>query len=43
MGENKPKSQGSLYNKYQRVIDYIVGMTDNHATYLAHQLSGVGY
>lgn len=36
MGENKPSSQGSLYNKYQRVIDYIVGMTDNHATYLAH-------
>jgi len=43
MGENQPNNQGSLYNKYQRVIDYIVGMTDNHATYLAHQLSGMGY
>lgn len=34
--ENSPKTEQSLYNKYQRVIDYIVGMTDNHATYLAH-------
>lgn len=43
MGENKPSNSDSLYNKYQRVIDYIIGMTDNHATYLAHQLSGMGY
>ena len=41
--ENSPKAEQSLYNKYQRVIDYIVGMTDNHATYLAHQFSGMGY
>ncbi len=43
MGENKPRYFGSLYHKYQRVVDHIVGMTDNHATHLAHQLSGMGY
>ena len=41
--ENSPKSNITLYEKYQRVTDYIVGMTDNHATYLAHQFSGMGY
>ena len=41
--ENSPKSNMTLYEKYQRVTDYIVGMTDNHATYLAHQFSGMGY
>jgi dGTPase len=43
MGENRPKKTKSLYNMYQRVIDYIVGMTDNHAKYVAHQLNGMGY
>lgn len=43
MGENRPKESDSLYNKYQRVIDYIVGMTDNHAKYVAHQLNGMSY
>ncbi len=43
MGENRPKKTESLYNMYQRVVDYIVGMTDNHAKYVANQLNGMGY
>lgn len=43
MDENAPKPNMNLYEKYQKVTDYIVGMTDNHATYLAHQFSGMGY
>ena len=42
MGENRPQKTQSLYNMYQRVIDYIVGMTDNHAKYVANQLNGMG-
>ncbi|MCD6654205.1 MAG: deoxyguanosinetriphosphate triphosphohydrolase [Sulfurovum sp.] len=43
MGDDRPTKTKSLYNMYQRVIDYIVGMTDNHAKHLAHQLIGMGY
>lgn len=43
MGEDKPKKDDSLYHKYQSVVDYIVGMTDNNAKYLAHQLNGMSY
>lgn len=43
MGEDRPKKEESLYSMYQRVIDYIVGMTDNHAKYMANQLNGSGY
>jgi len=43
MGENKPKESDSLYNKYQSVVDYIIGMTDNHAKHVAHQLIGMSY
>jgi len=43
MAENKPKEDDSLYNKYQSVVDYIVGMTDNHAKHIAHQLNGMSY
>jgi len=42
MGENRPQKTQSLYNMYQRVVDYIVGMTDNHAKYVANQLNGMG-
>lgn len=42
MGEDKPQKEQSLYNMYQRVVDYIVGMTDNHAKYVANQLNGMG-
>lgn len=43
MGENRPKEADSLYKKYQSVVDYIVGMTDNHAKYVAHQFNGMSY
>ena len=42
MGDDKPKKSKNLYNMYQRVIDYIVGMTDNHAKYVSSQLNGMG-
>lgn len=38
-----PKVEDNLYNMYQRVIDYIVGMTDNYAKHTAHQLIGMAY
>lgn len=43
MGTEKPEISESLYKMYQRVIDYIVGMTDNYAKHTAHQLIGMGY
>ena len=43
MGEHAPKEDKSLYENYRIVIDYIVGMTDTYATYLAHQLRGMAY
>lgn len=43
MDSDKPVTGESLYNMYQRVVDYIVGMTDNHAKHIAHQLIGMGY
>lgn len=43
MKNDKPVKGKSLYHMYQRVIDYIVGMTDNHAKHIAHQLIGMGY
>lgn len=43
MENDKPNKNDSLYNMYQRVIDYIVGMTDNHAKYIAHQFIGMSY
>ena len=43
MGEDKPLLDENLYTMYQRVIDYIVGMTDNHAKYIANQFNGMGY
>lgn len=42
MGEDKPNAEKTLYEMYQRVIDYIVGMTDNYAKYVANQLNGMG-
>ena len=43
MGNDKPIKSDNLYNMYQRVVDYIVGMTDNHAKYVSNQLNGMGY
>lgn len=42
MGSDKPEKSTDLYNMYQRVTDYLVGMTDNHAKYVASQLNGMG-
>lgn len=42
MGNEAPKKSENLYKMYQRVIDYLVGMTDNHAKYIAGQLNGMG-
>ncbi|QGX40376.1 deoxyguanosinetriphosphate triphosphohydrolase [Permianibacter aggregans] len=41
MGANAPDPQWPLYQAYMRVIDYVTGMTDNYATYLAHQIGGM--
>ena len=42
MGENVLKKEDSTYRAYLRVLDYISGMTDNYATYIANQLKGFG-
>jgi len=42
MGDDKPEKSDDLFHMYQRVIDYLVGMTDNHAKYVASQLNGMG-
>ena len=43
MGTNRPEENDTLYNKYQSVTDYIIGMTDSYAKHVAHQLNGMGY
>jgi len=43
MGDDRPEKSKSLYKMYQRVVDYIVGMTDNYAGYISAQLDGMGY
>lgn len=43
MGNDRPIKSNNLYKMYQRVVDYIVGMTDNHAKYVSNQLNGMGY
>jgi dGTPase len=42
MGYNAPQKGDNLYNSFQRVTDYISGMTDNYATYMAKQIGGIG-
>lgn len=37
-----PSNQMSQYEIYQRMVDYIAGMTDNYALYLARQISSPG-
>ncbi len=41
MGANKPQKEWTLYNSYMRIMDYIVGMTDNYATDVGQQLRGL--
>lgn len=42
MGIHAPEVDASLYAGYRRMLDFISGMTDNYATYLARQIGGVG-
>ncbi len=42
MDNDKPEKDKSLFKMYQRVIDYLVGMTDNYAKFIANQLNGIG-
>lgn len=37
----QPSPNASLYEKYQCVLDYVAGMTDNFAVTLAQQIKGV--
>lgn len=41
MDYNAPKKEWPLYDTYRRVLDFIGGMTDNYATYLAQQVGGM--
>ncbi|GAA0788617.1 deoxyguanosinetriphosphate triphosphohydrolase [Marinobacterium sediminicola] len=42
MGIHAPVAEEPLYNGYRRMLDFISGMTDNYASYLARQIGGVG-
>lgn len=42
MGIHAPSEGESLYSAYRRVLDFISGMTDNYASYLAKQIGGTG-
>ncbi|PSL15844.1 dGTPase [Marinobacterium halophilum] len=42
MGIHAPGPEQSLYTGYRQVLDFISGMTDNYASYLARQIGGVG-
>ena len=41
MGAHAPTPDLPLYQAYLRVLDFISGMTDSYATYLAHQVGGM--
>lgn len=41
MGANAPEKDWPLYQAYMRVLDFVSGMTDQYATYLAHQIGGM--
>jgi len=43
MGEEKPDPGLSFYENLLRVTDYVTGMTDNYAAYIANQFSGRFY
>ncbi|SMC17780.1 dGTPase [Andreprevotia lacus DSM 23236] len=42
MEYNAPRKEWPMYETYRRVLDFIGGMTDNYATYLAQQVGGMG-
>ena len=41
--ENAPPGGWSHYQCLRRVIDYVMGMTDNYASYIARQLQGMAF
>ena len=41
MGDNKPVENDSYYNCYMKINDFISGMTDNYATFIAGQINGM--
>ncbi len=41
MEYNAPQPDWPMYQSYMRVMDFIGGMTDNYATYLAQQVGGM--
>lgn len=41
MAAHAPSKGMPLYSAYLRVLDFISGMTDSYATYLAHQVGGL--
>ncbi|RTE66267.1 deoxyguanosinetriphosphate triphosphohydrolase [Amphritea opalescens] len=41
MGIHSPEPEWPLYPSYMRVLDFIGGMTDNYAAYLARQIGGM--
>ncbi len=41
MGIHSPEAEWRLYPSYMRVLDFIGGMTDNYAAYLARQIGGM--
>ncbi|WP_415884667.1 deoxyguanosinetriphosphate triphosphohydrolase [Neptuniibacter sp. QD72_48] len=41
MGIHAPSPELPLYKAYMRALDFISGMTDNYATYLARQIGGL--
>ncbi|NVK02810.1 MAG: deoxyguanosinetriphosphate triphosphohydrolase, partial [Oceanospirillaceae bacterium] len=40
MGIHAPAPSDSLYASYMRALDFISGMTDSYASYLARQIGG---
>jgi len=42
MGINAPEKGADLYQSLLKVTDYISGMTDNYASYMAQQIGGKG-
>jgi len=40
MGIHAPSADDSLYSGYMRALDFISGMTDSYASYLARQIGG---
>ncbi|MGH1460411.1 MAG: deoxyguanosinetriphosphate triphosphohydrolase [Neptuniibacter sp.] len=41
MGIHAPSPELALYHAYMRALDFISGMTDNYAAYLARQIGGL--